>query len=215
MDPAALASILGPLGIYALAVPTPGPGLLVITQASVAHGRAHGAAAALGTSASVSIYAVASALGIAALMTALPWLSGAIQIAGGAYLLWMGTALLKRSIRRDRSVAGPGRGAAAPTEGPAASFRRALLVGLANPKMAAFFLGLLAPAMGGDHSLTTRLLVLSGIVVIDLIYHQAVAWIAGKGRAAVGGLGRWFGVAVGGSMITFGGIMIAKAFERP
>ncbi|MFE3838707.1 LysE family translocator [Pseudogemmobacter sonorensis] len=214
MDPTLFTTILAPLGIYALAVPMPGPGFIVISRASIAQGPAHGAAAAFGTTASVSVYALATALGISALLVALPWLSSAIQIAGGAYLVWMGIALLRTSLAPSNL---PGRVSGASAESRESlrkTFRRGLLVGLGNPKMAAFFLGLLAPAMAGDLSLTARLLVLGCVILIDLIYHQSLAWIAAKGRGMAGHTGKWFDVIVGGSMVAFGGFMIARSFGK-
>lgn len=215
MDPTLLTTILAPLGIYAAAVPMPGPGFVMISQASLTHGAACGAAAALGTTASVAIYAFATALGISALLAALPWLSGAIQIVGGAYLVWMGLALLHASLATNSRSGGAPGAATECGESPGLSFRKGLLVGLGNPKMAAFFLGLLAPAMAENLSLTARLLVLGGVILIDLIYHQSLAWVVAKGRGVVGQARKWFDAAVGGSMVAFGGIMIARSFGKP
>ena len=214
MDPTFLTTILAPLGIYALAVPMPGPGFIVISRASIAQGNTHGAAAAFGTTVSVSVYALATALGISALLAALPWLSSAIQIMGGAYLVWMGIALMRASLSPGSL---PGRVSGAWVEfeeSPRMAFRRGLFVGLGNPKMATFFLGLLAPAMAGNLSLTARLLVLGGIILIDLIYHQSLAWVAAKGRRMASHVGKWCDAALGGSMAAFGGFMIARSFGK-
>lgn len=214
MDPTFLTTILAPLGIYALAVPMPGPGFIVISRASIAQGSAHGAAAAFGTTASVSIYALATALGISALLAALPWLSSAIQIMGGAYLVWMGVALLRASLVPSSLLGRVSSVSAEFGESPRMAFRRGLLVGLGNPKMATFFVGLLAPAMAGDLSLSTRLLVLGGVILIDLIYHQSLAWVAAKGRRMASHVGKWCDATLGGSMAAFGGFMIARSFEK-
>lgn len=214
MDLPLLTTILAPLGIYALAVPMPGPGFAVISRASIAQGSINGAAAALGTTASVSVYAFATALGISALLTALPWLSGAIQTLGGAYLVWIGVSLLRTSLAT-KNPSRIGSGAAMECrESPQISFRRGFLVGLGNPKMAAFFTGLLAPAMAGDMSMAARLIVLAGVILIDLIYHQSLAWVTAKGRGMATHAGKWFDAAVGSSMVAFGGFMIARSFGK-
>lgn len=214
MDTALLAAVVAPLGIYALAVPMPGPGFLVISRASIAHGTANGMAAALGTTASVVVYAVATALGVSVLLTTFPWFAGAIQIAGGAYLLWMGLVLLRATIAQRVGSAGMHGPAAKARESLRASFRRGLLVGLGNPKLAAFFLGLLAPAMGADLPIWARLVVVAGVIIIDLFYHQLLAIVVSKGRAVLGRAGRWFDAAVGGCLAAFGGALIIQAFRK-
>ena len=214
MDPTLLTAIFAPLGIYILAVPMPGPGFIVITRASIIHGPANGAAAALGTTGSVSIYAVATALGISALLTALPWLTSTIQFVGGAYLIYIGVALVRASLAPKIGLTKDCEPAVGDAESFGVSFRRGLLVGLGNPKMAAFFLGLLAPAMAGDFSLATRLIVLGGVILIDLLYHQLLALVVARGRGIVGRAGRWFDAAVGGCMTAFGFALIARSFEE-
>jgi threonine/homoserine/homoserine lactone efflux protein len=43
--------------------------------------------------------------------------------------------------------------------------------------MTAFFLGLFAPVVGLSHSTNTRLIVLGGVLLIDLVYHQMLATV--------------------------------------
>jgi threonine/homoserine/homoserine lactone efflux protein len=126
----------------------------------------------------------------------------------------MGIVLLRDSLAPNSPANGEPSAAAKLWESPAISFRRGLLTGLGNPKMAAFFLGLLAPTISGDFSLFARLFILGGVILIDLIYHQSLAWVAARGRTVAGQAGRWFDTAVGGSMVAFGGLMIARSFGK-
>jgi threonine/homoserine/homoserine lactone efflux protein len=214
MDLAFLSAVFIPLGIYAMAVPFPGPGFIVIVRASITEGPAHGSAAALGTTVSVSVYAFATTLGISTVLAALPWLSSTIQIAGGAYLVWMGFALLRSSFAPRNQLDSVTNTLRESRESPRMCFRRGLLVGLSNPKMAAFFLGLLGPAMALDLSLTAQLVVLGGVILIDFAYHQSLAWVMAKGRGMVRDSGRWFEFTVGGSLIAFGGFMITRSIGQ-
>lgn len=214
MDLAFFTAILAPLGVYALAVPMPGPGFAVISRASIVHGASNGAAAALGTTGSVAIYAAATVLGISALLTALPWLTGAIEVCGGGYLVYIGISLLRSSFSRSSGFGGASRQGLRDKESLSRSFRRGLLVGLGNPKMAAFFLGLFAPALSGAMPSVARLAVLGGLILIDLLYHQMLAVIAAKGSGVVGRAGRWFDAAVGGCMTAFGCALIARSLSR-
>ncbi|WP_416208046.1 LysE family translocator [Chelativorans sp. M5D2P16] len=86
---------------------------------------------------------------MSALLAALPWLTSAIQIAGGAYLIYIGVTLLRASLSRETCSVGEHEPIIRGLERPAASFQRGLFVGLGNPKMAAFFLGLFAPPWRG------------------------------------------------------------------
>jgi threonine/homoserine/homoserine lactone efflux protein len=169
------AAVISPLAVYALAVPMPGPSFVIITQASVGGGRLAGTIAAIGTTIGVAAYATATLLGISALSAALPWLITIIQVIGGLYLVYLGIEAFRAAIR--------GEGSFTMAKRPdkrlsiARTFSKALLVSLGNPKMAAFFFGLFAPLVDPSHSADARLLVLGGVVLIDLIYHQVLATI--------------------------------------
>ena len=218
MNLAVFAATVGPLGLYAMAVPTPGPGLVVISRTSVRHGASNGAAAALGTTASVVIYAGATILGISALLATLPWLAILMQICGGAYLLYLGLALLRSGLlgrataNEMKQVAGAGH------ESHVSSFRRALIIaliiGLGNPKLAAFFLGLFSPAIGQSMPLVSRVIILAGIIMIDLVYHQIVAQVAARGKGVIGRFDRCGRVVLGGCMSVLGTTIVARALSR-
>jgi threonine/homoserine/homoserine lactone efflux protein len=169
------AAVISPLAVYALAVPMPGPSFVIITQASLGGGRLAGMIAAIGTTVGVAAYATATLLGISALSAALPWLITIIQVLGGLYLVDLGIQALRAATR--------GEGGFTTARHPderlsiARTFSKALLVSLGNPNMAALFFGLFAPLVGPSHSPDARLLVLGGVVLIDLFYHQVLATI--------------------------------------
>lgn len=199
------AAVVAPLAVYALAVPMPGPSFVVITQASLAGGRLAGMVAAIGTTIGVTVYATAALLGISALAAALPWLITIIQILGGVYLVYLGTLAL-RAAMSGRS--GFTTAKHLPGERPSLmrTFGKALLVGLGNPKMAAFFFSLFAPVVSPSHSTDARLFVLCGVVLIDLVYHQALATVLvllAASRPAKSAQ-RWLDALVGTLMTAFG-----------
>lgn len=212
-DPLLTASILAPLAIYALSVPLPGPGFFIITKASVSSGFTNGSAAALGTTLSVTLYAVATVLGASALLAALPMLAITIQMAGGLYLLYLGYSLLRHAMTA-RSETERAEGGERNQTPPYQSFRNAFLVGLGNPKMIAFFTGLLAPALAADLPVWTKSAVVVGIVLIDLLYHQTLALATAKGSGLFSRLGRGFDTLAGGAMMLFGFHLIQKAIWR-
>src|SRR5436190_7416091 len=75
---------------------TPGPDMLYVTARSVSDGRRAGVIAAFGIGAGTLVHIAALALGLAALLAAVPLAYDALRIAGAVYLLVIGMQLLLR-----------------------------------------------------------------------------------------------------------------------
>jgi threonine/homoserine/homoserine lactone efflux protein len=91
------------------------------------------------------MWTVAAAAGIASLIAASRPAFVALQLAGAAYLVLLGTQSLLRALRGQSVNAG----VAGPAEGSTHALRQGLWSNIANPKMAVFFTTLLpqfAPA---------------------------------------------------------------------
>jgi threonine/homoserine/homoserine lactone efflux protein len=78
---------------------TPGPDMLYIAARSVSGGRAAGVVSALGISVGLLFHVAALALGVAALLAAVPLAYDIIRIVGAVYLLILGLGLLLRPQR--------------------------------------------------------------------------------------------------------------------
>jgi threonine efflux protein len=213
METLQLATILVPLGVYALAVPMPGPGLVVISRASINGGAANGHAAAFGTTFGVAVYALATVLGLSTLLAALPWITTTIQVAAGFYLLYIGASLLISVFSRKSFSGDVTTELATIPDTRWIAFRQAVIVGLGNPKMAVFFISLFAPTMSEAMPLGARLAVLFGIILIDLVYHQLLAHIIARGAGVARAAGKWFDALVGGCMTAFGIGLIVRAIS--
>ena len=115
---------------------TPGPDMLYVTARSVSDGRRAGIVAALGIGAGTLVHITALALGLAALLAAVPLAYDVLRIAGAVYLLVIGVQLLLRP-----------RSSSATTALPPAShktiFAQAVVTNVLNPKVALFFLAFL------------------------------------------------------------------------
>jgi threonine/homoserine/homoserine lactone efflux protein len=210
------AAVVAPLAVYALAVPMPGPSFVLITQASLGAGRLAGMVAAIGTTIGVTVYATATLLGMSTLVAALPWLVTVVQILGGVYLVYLGTLALRAAMSGGSGFTTARR---PPGERPSLMriFSKALLVSLGNPKMAAFFLGLFAPVVSPSYSTDARLFVLCGVVLIDLVYHQALATVLVLLAASrpMKGAQRWLDALVGTLMTAFGvGLLVDAVRSR-
>jgi threonine efflux protein len=210
------AALFAPLAVYAFAVPLPGPSFVVVAQASLGRGRLNGIVAALGTTLGVSVYAIATLLGLSTTAAALPWLVTVIQVLGGGYLVYLGAKTLRAALWRSNAPARVER-PVSERHSIARTFGKALLVSLGNPKMAAFFFGLFAPVVGLGYTTDKRMFVLCGVILIDLIYHQALA----AALILVGASGpfrrarRWLDGLVGALMMVFGlGLLVDAARAR-
>jgi len=115
---------------------TPGPDMMYVTARSVADGRRAGVVAALGIGAGTLVHIAALALGLAALLAAVPLAYDVLRLAGAVYLLAIGVQLLVR-----RPTAGAAHRLAPSALGTV--FAQAVLTNVLNPKVALFFLAFL------------------------------------------------------------------------
>ncbi|RQH01134.1 LysE family transporter [Paraburkholderia dinghuensis] len=122
-------------GVMLLACASPGPDMLAVTSHAFAKRRA-GLAAAAGIATSHALWAMLAVFGLGLILAQLAWLYEGIRIAGAVYLVYLGTKTLMSLRQSSGAVAAPN---AAKSTGSAHSYRRGLLVGLTNPKAAAFF----------------------------------------------------------------------------
>lgn len=164
-------------GSAILLLVTPGPAVLYVVTRSAEQGRIAGICSALGLVAGGAVHVAAAALGLSALLVSSPALFTAVQLAGAAYLVFLGIRTL----------------AERPADATAASSLRAprtlgrllvdgLVVNLLNPKAALFFLAFLPqftdPARG---SMPLQILSLGGLfLVLALASDTAFALAAGS-----------------------------------
>jgi threonine/homoserine/homoserine lactone efflux protein len=143
--PAELAAFVA---VAAVVICTPGQDTALTIRSALAGGRRSGIATAAGVASGQAAWTVATAVGLASLLTASQPAFLALKLAGAAYLVVLGMHSLLHALGR-RSY---GRVAVRrPGGSPAAAFRQGLLSNLANPKMAVFFTSLLpqfAPESG-------------------------------------------------------------------
>ena len=133
-------------GVMFLACVSPGPDLVAVTSHALAR-RSSGLGAAAGIASSHLLWAALAVFGLGMVVSEMAWLYGAIRLIGALYLLYLGSKILlglyrdgaKDSARdgaNDVNASPVGR---APVRSVGESYRKGLLVGLTNPKGAAFF----------------------------------------------------------------------------
>ena len=181
---------------------TPGPDVLYIVGRSIGQGRLAGVVSALGIAAGCLVHIAAAALGLSAVMLAVPLAFDAVRYAGAAYLVWLGVrALVSRhgglEVRRLEPV-------------PLARiFRQGVVTNVLNPKVALFFLAFLPQFTDAARGPLPVQFVLLGLVfvfnglIVCLGYALAASWL-GDWLKSRYGFSTWLNRAMGGLFIALG-----------
>jgi threonine/homoserine/homoserine lactone efflux protein len=190
-------AVLGAVGALALLTILPGPDVAITVRWATVGAR-QGLRAALGVVTGCSIWGALTVAGLAALFTASPPLYDVVKLLGAGYLVWMAARLIGRP-----GTAGADARAAS-TARPA--FRQGLVTNLLNPKIAAFYVGVL-PALvpaGAPPALTMALLVLIH-QVLGLAWLGFVAVLVSRGRGLLArpGARRWLDRITGVVLLGF------------
>lgn len=155
------------LAIAVVVIVTPGPDTALTIRNTLLGGRRAGITTALGVSTGQAVWAVATSLGVAALLAASEPAFVALKLFGAAFLVYLGLQSLVAAIRRrERPVA---RG------GSHRSFRQGLVSNLGNPKMAAFFPSLLPQFASSDATFASLLALGFLFCVMTLVWLSAYA----------------------------------------
>jgi threonine/homoserine/homoserine lactone efflux protein len=165
------------VGIAAVVIVVPGPDTAIVTKNALLHGRRAALGTAFGVETGLAVWTVASAIGVASIVRASDIAFTALKLIGAAYLVWLGIQALM-AARRGGSHAD----AAAPRVAldGRGGFRQGLISDLANPKIGAFFTGLLPQFAGPGHSVLIPFLVLGGLFVL-----MTVVWLCAYALVAV------------------------------
>ncbi|MBN9055864.1 LysE family translocator [Shinella sp. PSBB067] len=183
-DPAGLAAFaLIALGM----VLTPGPNMVYLVSRSICQGAAAGLVSLGGVALGFVFYMLSAALGITALLMAVPYAYDALRLAGALYLGWLAWQALRPGGRSAFEVR------ALPRDSLRRLFTMGLLTNLLNPKVAVLYLSLLPqfidPARGG---VFLQSLVLGGVqIAISVSVNALVAVSAGSIATLLAARPRW------------------------
>jgi threonine/homoserine/homoserine lactone efflux protein len=175
---------LARLELFALAVAllalTPGPVWVYLISRTLAQGRRAGYFSLIGVMAGVLVHLLAAAVGLSALLLAVPWAFDAVKLAGAAYLLWLAWS----------TVRGAGFSFTPQPLPPVPDrvlFRQAMLASVVNPKVAVFYLSLFPqfvdPAAGS---------VLAQSLALGIVHVGVSTLIDGALVTVAGLLAAWF-----------------------
>lgn len=132
-----LANLLAFAAIALAMVLTPGPNMLYLISRSICQGRTAGMISLGGVALGFIFYMLCAALGITALVLAVPYAYDVIRFAGAFYLLWLAWQAVRPGGRSPFQVKD------LPVDSPRKLFAMGFLTNLLNPKIAVMYLSLL------------------------------------------------------------------------
>lgn len=183
---------------------TPGPAVMCIMSQSARYGLQAGFRGALGIQIGNIVFFLCIAFGLAGLLATATNAFAVLQIAGAAYLLYLGLRLIISSFRQPPANAlQPLR---SPTEGRNLVVQ-ALVVQLTNPKALLFVSALSPQFLDPDGNMLLQLGILwSCTIVVDMIVLGSYAFLADRGTRSFrrSRLSRWLECAFGVALVAFG-----------
>ena len=183
------------MGVWFAAMASPGPDVVQIIRLGARSTRA-AVWAAIGSTTGLVVWTVASLAGLSALISATPQILVALQVLGGAYLLWMAYTSISSGVAERRApatVVGAEHRAPQPRgfspDGiikAGTAYRMGLVCDLSNPKVVIFFGAIFAnfidPGMGlGANALVGSVLILESLLIfvgVALSTRAVSKWMA-------------------------------------
>ena len=187
------------LPFAALLAILPGPATAVVIQSAARGGRAYAIRTVLGDAAGLAIWAVASMLGVSALVVASEAAYTALKVFGAIVLIGYGIAAIRRSRRDEPAPEQPARGA------PRGAFRLGLVTCLSSPKVGLFYVALLPQFVPAGEPVLPATLLLAGIQIsLACAWYFVLATAVGRARDAFARRRALIQAATGTLMIGFG-----------
>lgn len=185
---------------------SPGPATAMVIQSAARGGRSYAVRAMLGDAAGLGLWAVASMLGVSALVVASEAAFAALKVVGGIVLIAYGVAAIRRSRRHEPAAVHEPRARRG-------AFRMGLLTALSNPKVGLFYVALLPQFVPAGHAVLPATLLLAGIQIsLSCAWYFAIASAVGRARQAFTRRRAQIQAASGAVMIGFGMKVLA---DRP
>lgn len=198
----AAANILGAM--------SPGPAFVLIVRTAVAGGRDAAWRPIAGLALGAMVWCAAALWGLQAVFAALPWLEGALPVAGGAFLLYLAVMIWQGAPSPPPSIDGSGTAIAS------GGFVPAFLLQVTNPKIMVFFGSIFMAVLPAQMPLWVELTILAMIFVNEFAWYGIVAAVFGSApaRAAYGRAKLWIDRAMAALLFVLGVRLIAALLAR-
>jgi threonine/homoserine/homoserine lactone efflux protein len=189
-----ISTLISFLGVAVLVSLLPGPATALVVRSAALRGRREAFQVVLGNSTGIMFWALASVLGISALVAASELAFTTLRVLGAAILVYLGVQAL-RGYKGEPEL---------PRRSARTAYARGLVTSGANPKLAVFFIALLPQFVPhGAPVLPWTLAMALILICVDLVYFSALAWVVSRAKRAVVG-SRRIEQLTGGVMIALG-----------
>lgn len=156
---------------------TPGPNMIYLISRSICQGRMAGLVSLGGVALGFVVYMLCAALGITALVLAVPYAYDALRLGGALYLLYLAWQAVKPGGRSPFQVC------ALPKDSPRKLFMMGFVTNLLNPKIAVMYLSLLPQFINpSDHGGVLSQSIVLGVtqIVISVSVNALIVIMAGS-----------------------------------
>lgn len=163
---------------------TPGVDLMIVLRSTLFHGRRSGFAAVVGVEVGHAVWAVASLVGLTALLAASTIAYDVVRILGACYLVWLGCMAIWKSLPRNRTTATE---SATPTpQNPANAVRSGLISNLLNPKVGVFYISILPQFLPTEAPAGSwGVLLVSIALAVGIVWHSIIVLAATRARGVL------------------------------
>ncbi|MDO9417683.1 LysE family translocator [Pararhizobium sp.] len=188
---------------------TPGPNMVYLVSRSISQGPVAGLISLGGVALGFVFYVFSAALGITALIFAVPIAYDLLKFAGAAYLLWLAWNAVKPGGRSAFQVQ------ALPKDRPRKLFAMGLLTSLLNPKVAVLYLSLLPQFIKPELGSVFGQSLIFGFnhIAISLTGNTMIALSAGSISAFLGRRPLWMAIQRWLMGTVLAGLALRMAFE--
>ena len=155
---------------------TPGPNMVYLISRSICQGRMAGLISLGGVAMGFVFYMLCAALGITALVMAVPYAYDGLRIGGALYLLYLAWQAVKPGGRSPFQVRD------LPADSPRRLFAMGFVTNLLNPKIAVMYLSLMPQFINPEHgSVLAQSVVLGSLqIAISVTVNALIAVMAGS-----------------------------------
>lgn len=155
---------------------SPGPNMIYLVSRSICQGPKAGVISLFGVMTGFFVHMLAAAVGITAVLMAVPLAFEVLKWAGAAYLLWLAWQALKPGARS------PFEARTLPPDSPARLFFMGFLTNALNPKIAVFYLSVFPQFVSPEHgSIFAQSLALGCTqIVVSFTVNLLIALFAAK-----------------------------------
>ena len=169
-------TLLAFLGVAVVVTLTPGPATALVVRGALRGGRGFALQTTFGNATGILFWAVASAIGISALVAASEAAFVVLKVAGAITLVALGVESFRRARRGEQPPE---------TRAAGSAYRVGLVTGLANPKLAVFFIALFPQFVPHGYPVLPCTLAMALIIIAcDVVYFSLLALVVTRAKRA-------------------------------